>query len=214
MARTAKSPEAPAAKSAEARGANTQSRIVDAAITCIEKEGLQGVTIRGIARTAGVNSAAISYYFRSKDKLVEEALKTTLANAFEDWETLLRSTDNDFRETLKTVLTELFEGARGYPGLVKAHLYDSFVHGTYTTLFVRRFNEFLAVLSERREKAAPKMTDAALVQMLSAVLFPGVFAGLFRKSTAVGLSDSAARAGYVDDLVQRYFPEPRSRGLR
>jgi AcrR family transcriptional regulator len=207
MARTAKSREVPGAKSAEDRGADTQKRIVDAAITCIEKEGLHGVTIRGIARVAGVNSAAISYYFRSKDKLIEEALKTTLANAFEDWEVLLRSTDNDFRETLKTVLTELFEGARGYPGLVKAHLYDSFVFGTYTTLFVRRFNEFLAVLSARREKSAPRETDAALVQMLSAVLFPGVFASLFRKSMTVDLSDSAARAAYVEDLIQRYLPE-------
>ena len=47
----------------KANGRAAREKIILAAIGCIEKDGLRRVTIRGIARAAGANSAAISYYF-------------------------------------------------------------------------------------------------------------------------------------------------------
>lgn len=41
-------------------------KIIEAAIECIEQFGLKGATNRRIAEKAGVNLAAINYYFRSK----------------------------------------------------------------------------------------------------------------------------------------------------
>jgi AcrR family transcriptional regulator len=193
-----------------------EKRIVDAAITCIEREGLHHVTIRGIAHEAGVNSAAISYYFRSKEKLVERALKTTLANAFGDWEELLADTSGDLRKVLRSVLGELFEGSRRYPGLVKAHLYDTFVEGASHTPFLRRFNDFLIALAGKMKSSAPRSTDReigiALAQVTSAVLLPGMIPGLFRATIGVDLGDARSRAAYVDRLIDRYFPPRTSHG--
>jgi AcrR family transcriptional regulator len=193
-----------------------ETRIVEAAITCIEREGLHHVTIRGIAREAGVNSAAISYYFRSKEKLVDKALRTTLANAFGDWEELLAETRGDLRKVLRSVLGELFEGTRRYPGLVKAHLYDTFVEGASHTHFLRRFNDFLIALAGKMKSSAPRATDReigiALAQVTSAILLPGILPGLFRATIGVDLGDARSRAAYVDRLIDRYFPPRTSDG--
>ena len=132
-----------------------REKIILAAIGCIEKDGLRRVTIRGIARAAGANSAAISYYFGSKERLVDEALKRTLENAFGDWERLLVEERESAEESLRTVLRELLEGARKFPGLVKAHLYEPFINGQFNTPFVRRFHRFLAAMTERIQYDAP-----------------------------------------------------------
>jgi len=193
-----------------------EERIVNAAIACIEREGLHHVTIRGIAHEAGVNSAAISYYFRSKEKLVERALRTTLSNAFEDWEKLLADRGGDLRSVLRSVLGEMCEGTRRYPGLVKAHLYDTFVEGASHTPFMRRFNEFLIALAGKMKSSASRVTDReigiALTQVTSAILLPGIFPGLFRANIGVDLGDARSRAAYVDRLIDRYFPPKSSNG--
>ncbi len=193
-----------------------EERIVNAAIACIEREGLHHVTIRGIAHEAGVNSAAISYYFRSKEKLVERALRTTLSNAFEDWEKLLADKGGDLRSVLRSVLGEMCEGTRRYPGLVKAHLYDTFVEGASHTPFMRRFNDFLIALAGKMKSSASRVTDReigiALTQVTSAILLPGIFPGLFRANIGVDLGDARSRAAYVDRLIDRYFPPKSSNG--
>lgn len=50
-----------------------------AAVACIKRDGVDGATTRAIAREAGMNVAAVNYYFVSKDALVDIAL----ARAFE-----------------------------------------------------------------------------------------------------------------------------------
>ncbi|MDP4095119.1 MAG: TetR family transcriptional regulator, partial [Bacillota bacterium] len=52
---------------------NAKERIILATIELIEKKGINSITTRGIASTANVNSAAINYYFGSKEKLLDEA---------------------------------------------------------------------------------------------------------------------------------------------
>lgn len=170
---------------------------------------MHGLTIRGIAREAGVNSAAISYYFSSKDRLIEEALKTTLANAFGDWEVLLESREGNFEARMRTVLAEVLEGALKFPGIVKAHLYDTFINGSTHTLFIKRFGGFLSLLA-RELRAQRPHTDARdagaeAAQLVSAVLLPGIMPQLFRGVSGFDVTDPRARSQYVDSLMRRFF---------
>ena len=132
-----------------------RKRIVEAAINCIERDGLHEVTIRGIAREAGVNSAAISYYFRSKDTLIAEALALTLQNAFGDWEVLLRERSSDLRSRVRSVLLELYEGSLKFPGIVKAHLYDTFIKGVSRTPLIRALDRFVVSLTREMSGLFP-----------------------------------------------------------
>jgi len=52
----------------------TRQALLDAARRCVRRDGLSGATSRQITQAAGVNLAAITYHFGSKDDLVAEAL--------------------------------------------------------------------------------------------------------------------------------------------
>src|SRR5690606_28482324 len=52
----------------------TKSKILDAAFRRLAQEGYAALSVREIARDAGVNHALINYHFGSKDQLVIEVL--------------------------------------------------------------------------------------------------------------------------------------------
>ena len=56
------------------RGVRRRAELLDAAITIIGTHGIDAVTHRAVAIEAGVSAASTSYYFRSKDELIDEAL--------------------------------------------------------------------------------------------------------------------------------------------
>ncbi|HEX2192031.1 MAG TPA: TetR/AcrR family transcriptional regulator [Acidimicrobiales bacterium] len=58
----------------QATAASTKDRLVEGTVGCLRRRGLAATTSRDIAAEAGVNLAAITYHFGSKDELVAEAL--------------------------------------------------------------------------------------------------------------------------------------------
>jgi AcrR family transcriptional regulator len=58
----------------EADPVDTRSRILEAAFRRLASEGYAALSVREIAKDAGVNHALINYHFRSKDQLVIEVL--------------------------------------------------------------------------------------------------------------------------------------------
>jgi len=58
------------------RGEARRSALLEATIQLIGRDGLGAVTHRSVAALAGVPAATTSYYFPSKERLVEEALRT------------------------------------------------------------------------------------------------------------------------------------------
>jgi DNA-binding transcriptional regulator YbjK len=60
----------------DARGERRRAELLEAAIHLIGAQGIDGVTHRAVAAAAGVPAASTSYYFRSKDELIHEALRT------------------------------------------------------------------------------------------------------------------------------------------
>ncbi len=182
---------------------------MDATIQCIETEGIQGVTTRGIAEIAGVNSAAINYYFRSKDLLVEEAMKKTVGNAFEDWDEALSRGPEEFFAGLRDFLSEVLAGAERYPNLTKAHLFAPFLEGDVDSLFARRLREFLVTFRDKVRGSAGDTDDlqAALrvMSFVSAVFFPAIMPGIFRDMLGADVHDPDIRASYIDFLMRSLF---------
>ena len=58
--------------------------ILDATLRVIGQSGVNGVTHRAVAQEAEVALASTTYYFDSKDALVEEALEQMIARSIED----------------------------------------------------------------------------------------------------------------------------------
>ena len=58
---------------------DARARLIDVAIKLFAEKGYEGTSVRDLATAAGVNVAAVSYHFGSKDELYHEALRACLA---------------------------------------------------------------------------------------------------------------------------------------
>jgi AcrR family transcriptional regulator len=206
MVRDAHATASPAG-SAEDGSVPPADRILAAALTCMERDGIEATGIRDIAREAGVNSAAINYYFRSKDNLIRLALERSLENAFDGIVSeldRLRAQGLPTRFALEHVMDDHVRHVGGYPRLAYAHLRDALVNQRYEGEAVKRLNTFLERLLER---LAPEPTSERaqelrllLVQAWGSLLLHGVLPRLFEPFLRLDFSNAEVRARYVARL--------------
>jgi len=184
----------------------TEEKIVEATIESIEKFGLDGTTNRRIAELAGVNGAAVNYYFRSKDALIKRAMEVTLKNAF-DWEDFADLPEGTAQERAAAIFADLIRGACNYPGLTRAHYRDLVVDGSYDSLAVREINTFLeklvADLKDRGINLEENELRLAAAQMVAAVMMMSLVPQFFQKSFGFDMHDEETRGWFVRRLVEK-----------
>lgn len=109
----------------------TKARILDAAFRRLAQEGYAALSMREIAKDAGVNHALINYHFRSKDQLViavlDEANRQLLERQqrmyrapggfAEKWAQARRFYQADFASGFVRVQAELWAASFSNPGL-------------------------------------------------------------------------------------------------
>ena len=114
-----------------AGASDTKTRILDAAFRCLATTGYTALSVREIARDAGVNHALISYYFGTKDRLViavlDEANRQLLLRQrqmygapggfAEKWAQARRFYENDITSGFVRVQAELYAASLSNPGL-------------------------------------------------------------------------------------------------
>jgi AcrR family transcriptional regulator len=115
----------------EAEPADTKGKILDAAFRRLAAEGYAALSMREIARDAGVNHALINYHYRSKDQLViavlDEANRRLLARQkamyrgdatfAEKWAEARRFYRDDVASGFVRVQAELWAASFSSPGL-------------------------------------------------------------------------------------------------
>jgi len=111
--------------------ADTKTRILDAAFRCLAATGYAALSVREIAKDAGVNHALINYYFGTKDRLViavlDEANRQLLQRqrqmyaapgGFADkWAQARRFYENDIASGFVRVQAELYAASLSNPEL-------------------------------------------------------------------------------------------------
>jgi AcrR family transcriptional regulator len=100
--------------------------ILDAAKRVFEKEGLQGGSIRAIAREAGCDPALIYYHFENKESIFTTMLDRTFPLVVQDLERLadpldLRPTAERFWEALGTIRKHMGQDA-GFRAMVRGEM--------------------------------------------------------------------------------------------
>jgi len=110
---------------------DTKTRILDAAFRCLATSGYTALSVREIARDAGVNHALISYYFGTKDRLViavlDEANRQLLQRQRQmyaspggfaaKWAEARRFYENDVASGFVRVQAELYAASLSNAGL-------------------------------------------------------------------------------------------------
>ena len=191
--------------------ASVQGKIIDATVECIEREGIQAVTIRKIAKLAGVNSAAINYYFRSKENLVDEVKRRTVEHVFEDWREILNDESRSVRERLFLLFTDYMEGAIMYPGITKAHMWEPLIDNNYDSLFVKLLNAFFQDLAKKlglELKRPPEELKLVVIHLFSALTMPVLMPDLYREFFGgKTFREAKVRRALIEHALQLYFGE-------
>ena len=111
--------------------ADTKTRILDAAFRCLAASGYAALSVREIAKDAGVNHALINYYFGTKDRLViavlDEANRQLLQRQRQmyaepggfagKWAQARRFYENDIASGFVRVQAELYAASLSNPEL-------------------------------------------------------------------------------------------------
>lgn len=119
------------ARSSRSDGSDTKARILTAAFDRVARDGYARLSIREIAKDAGVNHALINYHFGTKDRLVlavlDEANRRLLARqktmyqgpmtTARKWEQACRFYDEDLRSGFVRLMVELFAASFSNPAL-------------------------------------------------------------------------------------------------
>ena len=183
-----------------------EMNIINATIECIEKYGIQGTTNRKIAAMAGVNNAAINYYFRSKDALIERCMQITLENAF-DFKDFEHLPGNTAHERCAAIFDDLVVGGLNYPGLTRSHFYELIAEGKYDSMAVEKLNEFVGNLARDMQARGvdlnPEELQLACVQITTAVLTTILAPKLFATKFGMDMSDENIRRRFIQRLVER-----------
>jgi AcrR family transcriptional regulator len=86
-----------------------QLQLLDTAELLFSRKGFDGTSVRDIAEEAGINTAMISYYFGSKEKLMEAIFERRSLNIREKVDGLLKNDNLDSFQKLYSLLDEYIE---------------------------------------------------------------------------------------------------------
>ncbi|HEX3768183.1 MAG TPA: TetR family transcriptional regulator, partial [Puia sp.] len=87
-----------------------QLQLLDTAESLFSQKGFDGTSVRDIAEAAGINTAMISYYFGSKEKLMEEIFERKSLNIKEKVANLLKDESLDPLEKMYSLVDMYIEG--------------------------------------------------------------------------------------------------------
>jgi len=183
---------------------STEQRILLTAIDCINEQGINHVTVRMIAEKAGVNIAAVNYYFRSKEKLMERAMELAISNLFEDVDEMLR-TIKDGRILIMRMLGFLLWGIEVYPGITRSFLYAPVAGEESVGPMLPAMQSLVTRLRDRLTDLCPNRRkedlEAGIMAAFSTILMGGVVPGLFSDFTSAGFGGEDAREQLIAELT-------------
>ena len=190
-------------------GLSPEKRILEATIACIEQDGIDNLTTRKIAEQAGVNVAAINYYFRSKERLVEEVMKMTIQHMQEDLLEIIHQESTPFLQRLENVVIWLIEGGKRFPKMLMAHMYGILVEKRTDTLAMRRFQDIFEHMYRQAVAAYPALPPenvrAALAQVMSAAFFTMLAPDFFQQNNflVADVDNTGRLARYTAQMFER-----------
>ncbi|WP_042207207.1 TetR/AcrR family transcriptional regulator [Paenibacillus durus] len=155
---------------------DTKQQILDATVDLICEGGVEYVTLRRIAAKAEVNLALVNYYYRSKDNLLIEAIRTLISR----FDAALNALEDDAlppKDRLKLFFKKYAGHLLQYPGLAK-HMMNKTpsimgsLHKYSQYSKTMKQQKMLSVLRETTGEQDEDRLRLMMVQLFGAVLMP------------------------------------------
>lgn len=188
---------------------STREKILDVTRKLTTSTPLEEITTRRIATEAGVNIAAINYHFRTKEKLIGEAVTSFAATALEHGLAILRDTAKSAAERLIYFLQGYAKGLVGAPAVTRTafrtFLFDEPADGQYHLLV----KQMLSAMTETLAEASGPSNNAVIAEntlaLFSSIAMPILANETFSGAGVPGLSDGKARDEYVARMVHAFI---------
>ncbi len=189
--------------------ATVRDRIILATVDCIERDGLDAVTVRAIAKEAGVNTAAVNYYFGTKDRLIEATLSRTLEEGFlgslDELQEAIAARGGDVAAGLREFLIDFFGYMVRWPRLTEAQLHDALTRQDYGGAAIMRTNEYFEHFLAITRPALARLDDSeqrlAVLRLWLPLMFVAILPGAFSRFTGADATDPEWRRSFVGSLV-------------
>jgi len=200
---------------------NTQQKILEAAVKLLGTEGLKNFTVRRVAELSGANAAAINYYFRSKENLINEALRH-----FSDMSRSLFAVLHDESllplERFKAFLIQFATHLTTYPGFMKSIVMQAMNNEELELRakqsMIKGRETLLAILAEATQNNV-KLSDGKqeilgmkLFQIMSCIIYPVVFGAHVKPIYNIDFDNPQEREKYISLLLHSFFPEITQQG--
>ena len=162
-------------------------QIIETAEQLFAKKGYEATTVRDIAEEAGVNIAMISYYFGSKEKLLEALFNHRLGNLKMRVESLLKNDSLSPLQKIDILIDEHIERVIQHEGFYKIMLCEQVINKNPAIM------KFLIEIKRR---------NAGLINEL---IVDGQKKGAFKKNVDVILLMSTLLGTVIQALINSPF---------
>lgn len=198
--------KAPQRLLAEADVGETKAKILDAAFRRLTREGYAALSMREIAKDAGVNHALINYHFRSKEQLViavldaanrrllerQQAMYRGPGGFAEKWAEARRFYESDLASGFVRMQAELWAASFSNPGLREKFLPRVLA---WKEVVLEGVSDALATLKRCGVKLPPPLTAQVVATWISEFWLGMEFADLLGAP-----EDKLPRRGALDAL--------------
>ena len=185
---------------------NTKKHILLSTIDAIEKFGVQNLTTRVIANEAGVNNAALHYYYGTKEELVELALEQTLNHMLDDTVEILAS-EKSIQDRLASLFNYIIEGVIKYPNLIRAQLNEPLMNGNANGPLLNVFNTWVSTIYKALEKdltpSGEKQLKYTIFSVITSIIMAGLLPAYNNNFPPIDLRNNESRNRYVNYLIQQ-----------
>ena len=166
---------------------NKHIQIIESAENLFAKKGYEATTVRNIAEEAGINIAMISYYFGSKEKLLEAVFNHRMGNFTMRVESLLKNDSLLPIQKVDILIDEHIERVIHHEGFYKIMLCEQVINKNPV---------IIKTLSET------KMRNAELINKL---IIDGQKKGVFKKNIDVVMLMSTLVGTVIQVLINQPF---------
>jgi AcrR family transcriptional regulator len=200
-------PKAGPRKAAAAGDSSVRDHILDRTIFLVGKKGTTDVTVREIAGEAGVNVAAVNYYFSSKEQMFDQMAARFVAG-FGEVMALLEEPGVPPVDRLRRWSAEVMRHLAEYPGFLA--VMERHMNGEAADPFARALRasmraavrQLTATLGECFGPADPGRITFKLTLLVSALAGPLPRLVGAAQNSRPGARGTAARARFLDLLLE------------
>jgi AcrR family transcriptional regulator len=205
--------------SASARGQETAATILEAARDVLIEEGYPSLTMRNVAKRAGMTVGNLSYYYARRDDLLHDLLEAVIQGYVEDFDRIVEDVERSPEERLEAMIRFVVgdlatkETTGFFPALWGLAAHDPVAAREMNYVYEIERNAFARVIAAMRPDLSKK--DRSLLALFLSASIEGhtMFIGYKRDRAADGPAIANIAVYSFLNLVQTI--EPRAiRGLK